>query len=297
MTKYVVVGVGPVGTETARLLAEAGHDVVLASRSVSPSAIENVEAVQVDATDAKALASISKGAETIFMCAMAPYHRWPTDYFPIADGVTKAAEAVGAKQVIAGNCYCYGENAASPLRWDTPIDPTTRKGAVRTIMWQRALRSEVPAIEVRSGDYLGQNVIATFTLLVLPNLLAGKPVTFLGDIDASHAWAYTKDVARTLVAASNYRGEWNRAFHAPSQHASPREVIHKAATMLGKSVPEIGAYTIAQLAEHGMQELVEMIYLFDRPQLIDSSDAASELGIQAQSLEVMIADTVRAAGT
>jgi len=295
MTKYVVVGAGPVGTETARLLAEAGHDVVLTSRSVRPSVIASVEAIQLDATDAKALANISKGADTIFMCAMAPYHRWPTDYFPIADGVTKAAEIVSAKLVIAGNCYCYGENAANPVRWDTPLDPTTRKGAVRTIMWQRALRSEVPAIEVRSGDYLGQDVVATFTLLVLPNLLAGKPVTFLGDIDASHAWAYTKDVARTLVAASNYRGEWNRAFHAPAQHASPREVIQKAAAMLGKSTPEIDAYATTQLAEQGMQELVEMIYLFDRPQLIDALDAENELGIHAQSLEVMIADTIRAA--
>jgi len=295
MTKYIVVGAGPVGTETARLLAAAGHDVVLTSRSVQPSTIANVKAMQVDATDAIALASVSKGADTIFMCAMAPYHRWSTDYFPIVDGVTKAAETVGAKLVIAGNCYCYGENVTGPVRWDTPLDPTTRKGTVRTIMWQRALRAEVPAIEVRSGDYLGHDVIATFTLLVLPNLLAGKPVRFLGDIDATHAWAYTKDVARTLAAASDYRGEWNRAFHAPAQHATPREVIQKAASMLGKPVPEIDAYATTQLAEHGMQEFVEMAYLFDRPQLIDSSDAENELGIHAQSLEVMIADTIRAA--
>ena len=33
MSHYVIVGAGPVGRETARLLAEEGHSVILTSRN------------------------------------------------------------------------------------------------------------------------------------------------------------------------------------------------------------------------------------------------------------------------
>ncbi len=293
MSSYVVVGAGPVGLETARLLGEQGHDVVLTSRSVGTVNPGHVRTAQADATDAAALERISRGADAIFMCAMAAYHRWPTDFFPIMDGVTRAAEIVGAKLIVLGNLYGYGANAASPLRPAMPLDPTSRKGTVRTIMWQRALRAAVPAIEIRASDYLGYGAVTYFSLLALPALLEAKPVTFLGDLDAKHAWTFTRDVARTLVAAASYTGEWGRAFHVPSQHASPRDLIRRAAAMLGKSPPEVGTSTPSQMAASGMHEILEMSYLFESPLLVDSSDTEAVLGVKAQDLDVMIADTLR----
>lgn len=293
MSFYVVVGAGPVGRETARLLGEQGHDVVLTSRSVGSHALENVRVVQADATNAAELSRISRGADAIFMCAMATYHRWPSDFFPIIDGTVRAAEAVGAKLIVLGNLYGYGQNADSPLRSDMALDPTSRKGTARTIMWQRAVRANVPAIEVRSSDYLGHDAISYFSLVALPSIIEGKPVAFIGNLDATHAWAFTKDVAKTLVAASRYTGEWGRAFHVPSQYASPRELIQRAAAMLGREVSEARSYSIPEMEELGMHELIEMSYLFDNPLLVDFSDAEMLLGVKASRLEVMIADTLR----
>jgi len=296
MSFYVVVGAGPVGTETARLLGKDGHDVVLTSRTVNSIGLEGVRLVQADATDAVALSQISGGADAIFMCAMAPYHRWPTDFFPIIDGTVRAAESVGAKIVLLGNVYGYGEHAESPLRPDLPLDPTSRKGTVRTIMWQRALRASVPAIEIRSSDYLGQGAVTYFSLLALPSLLDKKPVTFLGDLDANHAWTFTKDVARTLVAASRYSGDWGRAFHVPSQHISPRELMGRFAKVIGTGIPEIRTYSAEEMEVGGMHELVEMTYLFERPLIVDSAETERRLGVQASSLEAMIVDTLREFG-
>jgi len=288
----VVVGAGPVGMESARLLAEAGHDVILTSRTVK-RAPPGVRIVQADATDGAGLANISAGAETILMCAMAPYHRWPTEFFPILDGTVQAAEAIDARLIVVGNVYGYGANAPSPLRFDTPLDPTSRKGTARTIMWQRALRSKVAALEVRASDYLGHGAIGYFALLALPALLAGEPVAFIGDLDARHAWAFTKDVARTAAAAVGYKGKWDRAFHVPSQYATPRELASKVADALGKELPPLRSYSHSELEEQGLGELIEMSYLFDRPLRVDSTDTEELLGIRASSLDEMVEDTLR----
>ncbi|QAU43914.1 NAD(P)H-binding protein [Bradyrhizobium guangzhouense] len=292
MSHYVVVGAGPVGRETARLLAEQGHSVILTSRNAGSIDVGPVRTVSSDATDAAQLAGFTKGADAIFMCAMAAYHRWPTDFFPIMDGTVKAAEQVGAKLIVAGNVYGYGAGAVSPLTPELEPDPTSRKGTTRHIMWQRALRSNVPAIEVRASDYLGKGAVTYFSLLALPSLLKNEPVSFLGDLDAPHAWSFTGDTARTLVAASRYTGEWGRAFHVPSQSVSVRELVQKFADALKIDAPNLRRLTSADLESSGFGEAVEMSYLFEKPLLLDADDTEKRLGVTASSLDMMVRDTL-----
>ncbi|WP_292146080.1 hypothetical protein [Mesorhizobium sp.] len=102
-----------------------------------------------------------------------------------------------------------------------------------------------------------------------------------GDLDATHAWTFSKDVAWTLIEASRYTGEWGRAFHVPSQHASPNELIRKTAAMLDRHIAETHSYSIPEMEALGMQELIEMRYLLETPLLVDSSDADT-LGREGQ---------------
>src|SRR5258708_8717084 len=115
MSLFVVVGAGPVGRETARLLAVKGHEVRLVSRAGAKQVDPRINDVALDARDGQGLARVSAGAEAIFMCAMAPYTKWPTDFPPIMDGTVAAAESVGARLVVLGNIYGYGEGARLPL--------------------------------------------------------------------------------------------------------------------------------------------------------------------------------------
>lgn len=174
-----------------------------------------------------------------------------------------------------------------------PLDLTTRKGTVRALMWERARRSRAPALEIRASDYLGHGAVGHFSLLALPSLLQGKDVSFPGDVDASHAWAFTKDVARTLVAAAAYTGEWGRAFHVPSQNASVRELVKKFAARRNIAMPRLLPLTTDELEAAGYHELIEMAYLFDRPFLVDGADAQTLLGVRASNLDEMIEDTLR----
>jgi nucleoside-diphosphate-sugar epimerase len=294
----VVVGTGPVGRETARLLAEEGHDVVLTSRNAGSIQAGRVRTISGDASDAAQLAAISKDADVIYMCAMAPYHRWPTQFFPILDGTVKAAEKVEARLVVLGNLYGYGEKAATPVSSALSLDPTTRKGAVRAIMWQRAAAANIPAIEVRASDFLGAGAATYFSLLALPSLLKREAtVSFPGNPDVPHAWCFTKDTARTLVAAGRYQGNWDRAFHVPAQHVSIRGLVRKFAEALDLDAPEINLMTAANLSDIGFEEAIEMLYLFDKPFLVDAADSERLLGVTASSLDAMIQDTLKDRGS
>nr|WP_228748119.1 NAD(P)H-binding protein [Bradyrhizobium sp. BR 10289] len=273
-------------------MAGEGHSVVLTSRNAGSLDAGDVRTVSSDATDAAQLAGLAKGADAIFMCAMAAYHRWPTDFFPIMDGTVKAAEQVGAKLLITGNVYGYGEGATSPLTPDLEPNPTSRKGTVRHIMWQRALRSNVPALEIRASDYLGKGAVTYFSLLALPSLLKNEPVSFLGDPDVAHAWSFSKDVAKTLVAASRFTGEWGRAFHVPSQLASVRELLRRFALALNIECPNLLRLTAADLEAVGFSEAIEMSYLFEKPLLLDASQTETLLGVTASSLDTMVRDTL-----
>lgn len=298
MTLSIVVGAGPVGRETARLLAAEGNEVRLISRSGVGQIIDGVRSVALDASDGEAFTAISVGAEAIFMCAMAPYYRWLTDFPPIMEGVATAAEAIGVRLVVLGNIYGYGEGAESPLTPETPLRPTSVKGRVRTAMWERALASGVPTLEVRASDYIGEGASSLFTLMALPPLLAGKPTAMPGDLDALHAWSFTKDVARTLVAASHYSGDWGRAFHVPSQHASIRDLASRFVAFSGAVPPDLRVLAHDDLnalarEDEIMREVVEMAYLFQRPCILDFSDTERLLGVSASSLDAMVQDTLR----
>ncbi|CDX18187.1 NAD-dependent epimerase/dehydratase [Mesorhizobium sp. ORS 3324] len=297
MSVFVVVGAGPVGRETARLLAADGHEVRLVSRSgAAPGGA--VVGIALDARDADGLARAGTGAEAIFMCAMPLYTRWPADFPPIMDGVAGAAEKLRARLIVLGNVYGYGSGAKSPLTSTASLAPTSVKGRVRAAMWERALAAKVPALEVRASDYLGEGAGSLFMLMTLPPLLAGKPAMVSGDLDALHAWTFTKDVARTLVAAARYPGEWGRAFLVPSQHSSVRNLAARFAHLAGAPVPDLQAFGDEELEALGredelMRELPEMAYLYRQPCILDASDTEHLLGVSAGSLDAMIADTLR----
>lgn len=298
MALFVVVGAGPVGRETARLVAAEGHEVrIVSRRGIAPEG-DRIIGMALDARDGEGLARLSDGASVIFMCAMASYTSWPTDFPPIMEGVVAATEGIKARLVVLGNIYGYGQNAPSPLVETAPLAPTSIKGRVRTAMWEQALNAGVPALEVRASDYLGDGAGSLFTLAALPPLLAGKPVTVPGDLDVIHPWSFTRDVARTLVAAAHYAGDWGRAFHVPSQHVSVRDLANCFAKLAGAPVPDLRALDEEELGDLAgkdalMREIAEMAYLFRDPLRLDASDTERLLGVAASSLDAMIRDTLK----
>lgn len=301
MSFHVVVGAGATGAELARLLAEAGDTVRLVSRRGLGPQHPRIERVAADANDSERLVALTRGAATLFNCAMPPYDRWPEEWPPLAASLLRTAERTQAAYVMLGNVYGYGP-ATKPLTEDLPLRATTRKGRVRTTMWLDALEAHrqgrVRAVEVRAADFLGHGAVSLFTLMIAPGVRAGERIAFPADLDAPHSWTSTVDAARTLAAVSRRPDAFGQPWHVPSTVASVREVTRKFAGLVGAPSPRLEAMPAAQLAELAaansmMAELPEMAYLWDAPFVLDAARTERELGITATPLDEVLRETAR----
>jgi len=299
MSLHVIVGAGATGSALASRLAEAGERVRLVTRRGTGPVRPGIERVAADAADGDRMAALTVGAAALFGCAIPPYDRWPREFPPLAASLLAAAESTKADYVMLGNAYGYGA-VAGAYREDLPIAPTSEKGRVRARMWRDALDAfqagRVRVTEVRASDFVGSGAYSPFTLLVGRQVLAGEPIRYPGDLDVPHSWSYTHDVARTLIAAAGNEGSWGRAWHVPSTaHVSVRELAVRLAEAAGAPAPRLGRMPASELREIGrgdsiMAELSEMLYLLDRPAVLDASSTIATLGVGPTPLDAVLAE-------
>ena len=134
-----------------------------------------IERIAADATDAARLSALAAGAVALYNCANPLYHRWLTDWPPLASALLAAAERTGAVLATVSNLYGYGPVDA-PITPATPLAATHPKLRLRAEMWRDALAAHqagrIRATEVRGSDYVEANSIFSFALAA--PLSAGK---------------------------------------------------------------------------------------------------------------------------
>ncbi|MFD9359492.1 NAD-dependent epimerase/dehydratase family protein [Streptomyces sp. NPDC060031] len=302
MSLFVVMGFGPAGAATARLLAEEGHAVRVVTRS-GRSPEPGIEHIALDATDSKRLTEVSQGAAAIYNCAAPPYHRWVSEWPPLASSACEAAEATGAVLVLLGNLYGYGP-VDGPLTEKLPLAATGPKGRVRAAVWEqaRALHEQgrIKAVEVRASDFFGPGVTdgGHLAARVVPRLLRGKSVSTLGDPDAPHSWSYLPDVARALLEVAGEERAWGRAWHVPTEPAlTTREMVDRLAARAGTGPVAVRRLSpavlgVASVFSPLIRELKEIRYQFDRPFVVDSSAYEAEFAVRATPVDEQVKATV-----
>lgn len=301
MPKHVIVGAGPVGSAAARLLAADGNEVALVSRSGAGVTIAGVRRIAADAADDAALQSIAGNAEVIYNCASPAYHRWSTQWPPLATALLSAAERSGAVLATVSNLYCYGA-VSTPMTESTPLAPNSVKGKVRTQMWLDALAwheaGRIRATEVRSADYIGGDAQSHLGARVVPRVLAGKRVQVLGSADATHTWTYVDDVARLLVAVGGDERAWGKPWHTPSNPPrTQREAVDDLARVAGVPTVPVGLLPRAALRVLGLinpviRELPEVAYQLAAPFVMDSTAAQQTFGLAPTPWEQVLHATV-----
>jgi nucleoside-diphosphate-sugar epimerase len=302
MALHVVLGKGPVGSTLTDRLVAAGHEVRVLSRSGGAST-DRVEHRALDASDGAALTAAARGAAALYNCANPAYTRWRQDWPPVAAALLTAAERTGAVLVVMGNLYGYGP-VDGPITEDLPLASTGTKGRVRNAMWDEALARHragaLRMVEARGSDFVGPRVLDSGHLgaRVVPAVLRGRPVSFIGDPDQPHSWTAVGDVADTLVVLGQSERAWGRAWHVPTAPPQTfREAVHGLCAAAGtapvrvRRVPHL-ALRAGGLAVPMLREMEEMRHSLVRPYVLDSRAATAELGLTPTPLERTWADTV-----
>jgi nucleoside-diphosphate-sugar epimerase len=300
---HVVFGTGAIGLALIDQLVADGHPVRAVNLNGRAEVPDGVELVGGDASDPTFTTTTTSGAAAIYQCLGVPYHRW-ADLFPaLQDALVTAACRHGIRYVSFENTYMYGDTHGRPMTETTPHQAQTLKGTVRKEMARQLAdhhaAGDLDVATVRASDYFGPRGTALSPLgdMVIGAALRGKRARVLGDPDQPHSYSYTVDVARTLVAAGIRPDISGEVFHAPNAPAlTTRQTIGIVADQLGttikvKTTPAV-VLRLLGLRDPTMRELVEMLYEFTQPFIVDSSKAGEVLGLEPTSFDQSLDETI-----
>jgi len=295
MALHLVVGAGPVGSTTARMLAERGETVRIVSRRGSGPESPAIERIAADATDVDRLSELAIGAAVIYNCANPAYHRWLTDWPPLASSLLTAAERSGAVLATASNLYGYGP-VRGPINESTPLAATHPKLKLRADMWRDALAAHeagrIRATEVRASDYIEANSL--FSTTVAQPLLAGKRAVVPAPLDVPHSWTSIYDVARTLITVAGDERGWGKAWLVPTNPPLTfRQLAERFAKVRGLPQPKLSSVPYPVLWVMGIfspliRELRTTRYQFAKPFVVDSSFTERTFGLAPTELDVAL---------
>jgi UDP-glucose 4-epimerase len=185
-----------------------------------------LEIFENDITDSAAVAAACAGAERIFHLAaradIVPSIQQPEAYFCAnVDGtfvMLETARRLAVQRFIyVASSSCYGIANIYPTPESAPTDPrypyalTKYLGEQLVLHWTQVYR--LPAVSVRLFNVYGPRARTSGTYgavfgVFLAQLLAGKPLTIVGDGNQTRDFTYVSDVVDALltVAASDKSG-------------------------------------------------------------------------------------------
>jgi nucleoside-diphosphate-sugar epimerase len=275
----LVIGGGPLARAVVRALVRRSRRVRVATRSGSVEGLpEGVETVKADVSDPKQVAGAAKGVDAVFQCAQPPYPQWVALFPALQRGVIEGSRAVGAKLIVAENLYGYGP-VAVPLVETMPLAATTRKGRVRADLARELFaahaRGDVRVAIARGSDFFGPFVGGSavgdrFFLAAL----AGRALDVLGDPDASHAWTFIDDFGEAMAILAERDDALGRAWHVPNAPpVSARSFADQTRSAAGSrsSLRIVPRWMLRAMGVFvpDMREMVEMLYEFEQPWLVD----------------------------
>jgi nucleoside-diphosphate-sugar epimerase len=300
---HVVFGTGPVGLAVMDELVSKSRRVRMVNRSGRVSVPHGVEVIGGDATDEVFAREASDGASVVYFALNPPYNKWPELFPPLQAGVLEGAASAGAKLIAMENLYMCGPTGGRPLTEDLPYAPNTRKGAVRARMSEELMEAHssgrVRVAIGRASDYFGPRVLVSAAgEQVFGRAVQGKSAQVAGDPNQPHTYTYAPDVGRGLTILGEREEALGQAWHLPSpETVTTRQFVELIFEEVDKpariqAAPKILLRAMG-LFNPGMRELIEMLYEFEEPFVVDHSNFEQAFGEQATPLKEAIGETVR----
>lgn len=207
---------------------------------------------------------------------------WQQQWPAFMKAVINSCKKHNSKLVFFDNIYLYADAAVPHMTEDSPIDPSSKKGAVRKqlheMIFEEVDKKNLTALVARSADFYGpDNKNSTLSLMVAENLLKGKKAQAIGNIDKIHTYTYTPDAGKATAILGNTDDAFNQVWHVPTtkEKLSNRQWIQMIADEL-KVAPKIQLAPKWLLHILGlfipiMKEFPEMLYQYENDYFLDSS--------------------------
>jgi nucleoside-diphosphate-sugar epimerase len=303
--RHVVLGTGAIGRAIMEELIKRGESVRMVNRSGKMDEIPTgVELVTADLYDPARVKEVTQGAQVVYQASQPRYYEWPEKFPPLQKSIIDGLTGSGAKLVIVENTYMYGATNGKPMTEDMPHSAHTRKGMVRKELNKTALAAH-QAGKVKVAIGRGSDFFGPWGLEQTPMgsrafypILNGKSAQQIGNVDMPHTHTFLKDFGRALVILGEHSKADGQAWHIPNDMPSitQREMIKIFAEEAGvpAKITSMSKLTMKMVGLFipEVKEMVEMLYEFDQPFIVDSSKFERTFGMKATPMRDAIRETV-----
>jgi nucleoside-diphosphate-sugar epimerase len=301
---HIIFGTGPLALATLHALRRRGKTVKMINRSGKrPADIpEDTTVIAGDASDLNFTRRVLQGAAVVYQCASPAYQNWQKEFVPLQAAIIEGAAANGTKLIVGENLYMYGDSGGQPLREDLPYQAHTRKGKVRAKMTEALFAAhqagKVKTAAARGSDFYGPGVLGSaFGARTLVPLLKGKPAEVTGALDIPHSYTYIRDFGEAMAILGECEEALGQAWHVPTPSAlTQRQLLtlffqeaglEPKFSVIGKTMLTIGGLFVP-----AAKEMIEMLYEFEKPFVVDSSKFRQAFGDIATPYEAAVKETL-----
>ncbi len=274
---------GAIGIELAKALTEYTSKIRLVSRN--PKKVnKSDQLVSADLLDRSKVFEAIQGSSIVYVTVGFPYNLkfWQQHWPKFIKNVIDACIEYNCKLVFFDNIYMYDANFLDGMNEETPINPPSKKGKIRTevaaMIMDKVKEGRLEALIARSADFYGPSIkySSMLTEMVFKPLSNGKKANWLSSVNFKHSFTYTPDAGRATALLGNSAKAYNQVWHLPTAKNpyTGREWITVIASEMGIK-PRFQVASRLMLKIMGlfvslMRELPEMMYQYDRDYVFNS---------------------------
>ena len=285
---------GAIGTELALALPQYTTDIRLVSRN--PKKVNDTdELFSGDLTDAASVREAVAGADVAYLTVGLPYDIkiWRSTWPVVMANTINACKEHGTKLVFFDNVYMYDPQHVPHMTEETPINPASKKGAVRRQIADQLMKEvnagKLTALIARAADFYGPSQYGNQILneTVIKNLKEGKKANWLGSDQYRHSFTYTPDAGKATALLGNTDDAYGQVWHLPTADnpLTGKQWIEAVAQELNVAPKkQVAGKTLVKVIgwfNPMMRELHEMIYQYDRDYVFDSSKFDQRFDVKA----------------
>ncbi|NOU72273.1 NAD-dependent epimerase/dehydratase family protein [Paenibacillus sp. LMG 31458] len=286
----VILGAGPLGRAVMKELLRRGKKVRMVNSSGKANVPDGVEVMKADLMSESGALTALKGAKNVFQCAQPPYHKWDGLFQKLMSHITKAAAHHKTNLIMGDNLYMYGEVKGS-IHEGLAYEASTRKGKVRAEVARELMdlhrKGTVRVTIGRGADFFGPQVENSYVgSRFFTPVATGKSISLLGNLDALHTFTYIDDFGRALVTLSEHEDAFGQVWHVPNAETVSTRRFAELAYEVAGHAPRIGTMGRGMLRLGGLfipaaKEVIEMLYQFEQPFIVDSRKFVQRFGEEA----------------